>query len=478
MQIRWRPRPADQVVRRPRAAELKTLIFRLPLPRPPERNIASPLTVLYGFAFLVVIGTALLMLPYANTLNEIPRFNTALFTATSAVTVTGLTVVDTPGYWTPLGQGVILVLILIGGMGWMTLAGIVLVIIGQRITLPQRMALRGPLGVSQIGGVVRLLRNMVITALGLQLLGALLLTVRLHERFSWDWPKALWQGSFHAVAAFNNAGFAILPSSNNLSALHDDFLFLGTLAVLIMLGGLSFFVILELMRTRRQARLSLDTKIVVVFSLILWVLGTVVIFAFEFGNSTTLGQTSLGEKAFAAMFHSVSARTAGFSTVEFAALTPAAAFFITALMFIGTASASTGGGIRLNTVGVLAATVLASIRSREQVTLFHREIPPTQVHRALAVAVLAITLVFFVAFFLTFTEKKEFINLFFETVSAFGTVGLSAGVTPELSLSGQLVIILTMLIGRLGPLTLALALANREQSPPLYRFAEERVKIG
>jgi trk system potassium uptake protein TrkH len=231
-------------------------------------------------------------------------------------------------------------------------------------------------------------------------------------------------------------------------------------------------------RFRRFVNLSLDTRVVLVSSAILWLLGMVVIFAFEYGNPLTMEKTRLGEKAFTAFFHSVSARTAGFSTIDVSGIAPAAAFFILALMFIGTASASAGGGIRLQTFGVIYATVASSIQGKPHVTMFRRELAPELVHRAIAVAVLGLGLVFFMAFFLTFIERREFIRLLFETVSAFGTVGLSMGVTPELSLSGRIVIILTMLIGRLGPLTLALALMARERKPTLYRFAQDRIRIG
>ncbi|MSQ11434.1 MAG: Trk family potassium uptake protein [Dehalococcoidia bacterium] len=474
----WRPRPGDVVVRRRRLREMLPVAVRLPLPRPSVRNVSSSLVILYGFLALVAVGTGLLLLPQANVAHEVPSFSTALFTAASAVTVTGLAVIDTPTYWNHLGQGVIMGLVGVGGLGWMTMAAFIFVIVGQRVSLPQRMALRQPMGVGAIGGIVRLLLLMTVTFLVLQALGGLLLMLRLRQVMDLTWGEAAWQGFFHSLAAFNNAGFSILPASDNVTALHGDYFFLGTLAALIMLGGLSFFVMLDVVRLRRFSRLSLDTKIVVVGSVLLWLLGTVVFYAFETGNDATLKHLPEGERVFTAFFHSVSARTAGFNTVNIAAVTSAASFFLIGLMFIGTASASAGGGIRLNTLGVVVGTVLASIRGRDTVTMFGRQIPVPEVHRAIAVVWLSLMLVFLAAFLLAYTEDKDFLDVLFETVSAFGTVGLSKGITADLSEVGRIIIVVVMLLGKFGPLTMALALSAREERPDLYQYATEHVKIG
>ena len=480
MRNNWQPRPGDVVVRRPRPAEMRPSVLSVPLPRGPSRNLASASTVLYGITVLLVLGTILLLLPISNSQGSVTPFMDAFFTATSAVTVTGLVVQDTPEYWSTVGQAFILALILIGGMGWMTMAGFLLVILRQRITLPQRLALRETVGSGQIGNVIGMLRIMVLTFLVLQIVGGALLTLQFRDTFDWSWSKALWQGSFHAVSGFNNAGFTILPGSASLSAFSSDVLVLGVMGFLIVLGGLSFPVMADLLRIRRFSRFTLDTKIVVTASLFLWLLGAVVIFALEYNEPDTLGPMGVGDKFLNAMFHSVSARAAGFSSMPVSMMASATAFFIIGLMFVGTASASVGGGIRLNTLGVLVATVLASVRARDHVIAFGRELSPEQVHRAIAVAALALIFVGFVVFILTFTEEGQnlFIDLFFETVSALGTVGLSRGITPELSVPGELLIIASMLLGRLGPLMLALSLARRELHPPLYRYARERVNIG
>jgi trk system potassium uptake protein TrkH len=474
----WQPRPGDMVVRHPRQAEIRSTTLNLPLPRVPTRGLASPVTLLYGFAFLVILGTGLLLLPSSTDNREVAPWLVALFTATSAITVTGLTVVDTPTYWSATGHGIILGLILIGGLGWMSFAGFVLILLGQRISLPQRLALRESLGTAQVSGVLMVLKYVVLSSILLQLLGGGVLTLRLRMHFGWEWPQAVWQGMFHAVSGFNGAGFTILPADLSLAPLASDAIGLCVMAFLIILGGLSFPVLGELLRVHRFSRYSLDTKMVLSGSLVLWALGAAVVFTFEFTNEATMGLMNFGDKVLNSFFHSVSARAAGFSTIDLGLTTPATAFFITALMFIGTASASTGGGIRINTLGVIVATVLASVRGRRYVTTFGREISPVQVQRAVAISGLAVLMVFFTAFLLTFTEHGNFIDLLFEAVSAVGTVGLSTGVTSELSLGGRILIMLTMLVGRMGPLSLMLTLVSREQRPPLYRFAGERVKIG
>ena len=476
----WRPKPGDVVLRRPRQAEIRPSVFRIPRPRPSARSLASPRSLLIGALVLISVGTLLLSLPVSRDAQAFTPFVDALFTATSAVTVTGLVVTDTPTYWSTTGQVIILTLIVVGGMGWLTLAGFMLILLGQRLTLQQRLALKDSLGTTHVGGVIRLLQRIVLTFFVLQILGGAVLTLRFRSLFDWNWIEASWQGFFHAASGFNNAGFTILEESSSLDLFASDPVVLAVMGFLIVLGGLSFPVMADVMRTRRFSRFGLDAKIVVSLSLVLWIVGALVIFIVEFSEPRTLGSLALSDKVLNAFFQSVSSRAAGFSSVDTGLLVPSTAFFIIGLMFIGTASASVGGGIRLNTLGVLIATVWTALRGRSDVTCFGRELAPEQVHRAIAVTTFAFTFVFLVAFVLTFTEESrgQFINFLFEAVSAVGTVGLSRGVTSDLSGAGQLLIVLSMLVGRLGPLMLALALSQRELHPPLYRYARERINIG
>ena len=474
----WQHRRGDVVVRHPRPAEMQPTIVSSPAPRRSKRNFASPSALFLGIILLIFLGTVLLILPVSNTINEHTPFLTALFTSTSAVTVTGLVVKESSSYWSPIGQAIILGLILIGGMGWMTVAGFILILIRHRVSLSQRMLLREHVGNSHIGQVTTTLGRAVTTFLIFQMIGGAILTVRFHESFGMNWEQAAWQGLFHAISGFNNAGFTIIPNSQSLSIFYGDFLVIGVMTVLIILGGLSFPVLSEIFRLRNFRLYGLDTKFVTLWSLVLWILGTLVIFFSERQN--IFGSMNTSQQFMNSIFHSVSARAAGFSTVEISLLTDTVGFFLIGLMFIGTASASVGGGIRLNTFGVLLSTIFAAVKGKESVTAFRREISPEQVQRAIAVWGLASMFIFIATILLTFTEftSRDFINLLFETVSAIGTVGLTRETTSGLSDLGQILIILLMLLGRLGPLMLGVYLADRELHAPLFRYARERVNIG
>ena len=473
----WRRRLGDQVVRHPRQREITPVRVRPQPPRIPRRWFASPFILLYGFGALILVGWGLLMLPPANVQGGFTPWLVALFTSTSAVTVTGLVVANTATYWSLFGQLVILALIFIGGLGFMTGGTILLILIGRRITLANRLVLRESLGMGQLGGIVRLARNIFIVSAGIQLVGFVILTLRLRDLF--PGATAAWQAGFHAVSGFNNAGFTILPESENLSRFVNDFYVLGVMAVLIVLGSVSFTLMVDVVRYRRFSRFTLDTRLVLVTSLLLWLVGAVVFFAFEGGNANTMKGDPLGEQVANSFFQSISGRTAGFSTVNFDLTEQHTNFFYAALMFIGGASGSTAGGIKVNTVAVLAVAVLAALRGRPTAEAFGRELPLVQVYRALAVFILALLMVFGVALGLTIVERFAFIDLLFETVSAFSTNGVSAGITGQLTKVGQTILVFTMFIGRLGPLTFGLLLAQREERPrAIYRYAQERVKIG
>ena len=489
-----RPRPGERLLRRWRRWGYRPIHLLIPRPRVTSQR-AAPLVLIYSFAFLVAAGTALLLLPVSNTQGEVTPFLHALFTATSAVTVTGLVVVNTGAYWSVVGQAFILGLVFLGGLGFLIGATFLLTLVGRRITLSNRLLLRDALGQLHPGGVVRLARRIVFIAVAIQLLGAGLLWLRLSADL--DGGQRAWQALFHSVSAFNNAGFAILPDSASLSRFRGDTVLLLTMAALIVLGGISYAVLADLfevrrregfpmprgiallraIRLRRFSRLTLDTKVVLTLSLALWFLGTMITFAAEYGNADTLGGLPVDAKLLDSFFQSVSLRSAGFATMDYGGVRDMTLFFSLALMFIGGVSASTAGGIKVNTLGVLLWAVWSSLRGRSHVVAFGREIPEGQLHRALVVLVTAVFLVFGLALALTLTEGFTFLPTLFETVSAFGTVGFSTGITGDLSAGGQLVISLTMFVGRLGPLTVALSLALREETAH-YRYPEERVRIG
>ncbi len=475
MEQGWRHRVGDRVIRQARRQELEPVLIEETTPRRRNRRFESPVILIYGFGSLIAIGTLLLWLPYFNTTGRFAPFMTALFTATSASTVTGLIVVDTATHWNRAGQGVLMVLMEVGGLGFMSTATFLLVIITQRVTVANQLIMREFLGISRRSGLVRLSIQVVSVSLIVQLAGFLIFLWRFLPIFEPE--EAVWQALFLTISGFNNAGFNILPESASVALFRSETWVLGSLTALIIVGGISYSVLAELMRFRRFSRISLDSRMVIVLSLVLWLLGAMVFFVSEFGNDATLKGLPLGSQVVDSMFHSVSGRTAGFTTIDFTQTEQHTNFFFTGLMFVGGASGSTAGGIKVNTMAVILVAVLASTRGRAQVEVGGREIPAPQIQRALAIAFLGIGFVFIVAFFLVVTEGFPFDDILFETVSAFGTVGLSSGITADLSVWGKSLLAATMFVGRLGPLTMALALGQAPQRA-IYRYSQERVRIG
>jgi len=458
----------------------ESLRNKLPRSRVPSRFFSSPFILIYGFATLIVLGTILLMLPISNTSASVPSFITAFFTATSAITVTGLTVVETTSHWSFFGQTVIMGLIFLGGLGFIALATFLLLIVGQRLSLGGRVALSQTQGQSSIGQVVSLTKLIVIVAVVVQFLGAVSLYFSLSAEFGM--ADALWQAIFHSVSAFNNAGFSILPDSQSLTMFSGSIWPLGTMTLLIVIGGLSFPVLADIVKRRRFNRFSLDTQLVLLFSILFWVLGALVFFVLEMNNSQTIGRFSFWHQVVDSIFQSVSGRTAGFTTVNFGDTESGTNFFYIALMFIGGASASTAAGIKVNTVALITVAVFATVRGSSHPTAFRKELSSPQVYRALAIAALAVMSIFAVGFAVTLINQQQnpeipFLDLIFETVSAFSANGTSTGVSAKVTDMTKLLLGATMFFGRLGPLTFALALAQRQEEPSI-RWAKEEVRLG
>lgn len=468
----YRPRLGDRVHRVRREKPWHVFI-------PPVTNRARPKaslwTLVYGFAAMIAIGTALLILPISSNSGQVTSPVDALFTSTSAVCVTGLVVVDTLDYWSSFGQFVIMALIQLGGFGYMTITTMLLIALGRRIGLRERLLIGESIGISRIGGVVRLVRNMVFFTLAAEIAGGAIF----YARFSTEYPPltAAWKSIFQSVSAFNNAGFDIFGGFRSLTAYNTDYLVLLTTAALVILGGISFLVLEDVFQSKKVSRFSIDTKMVLFITLVLLAFGTLVILVTEYPNPGTLGSLSGPDKILNAFFQSVTSRTSGFSAINTGSMTAYALFFTMLLMFIGGASGSTAGGVKVNTFGLIVATIWSAIKGREHPRAFNREFMMPQIFRALAVLVLSASVVGVVVFILTITENADFIKILFEAVSAFGTVGLSTGITPDLSIAGRIVIIVTMFIGRLGPLTLTLALV-RAQRTSTYHFPKEGIRIG
>jgi trk system potassium uptake protein TrkH len=469
----------DKIFRVPRIEP-----WRIPLAlvRVPKFKSISVAILIWGFAAIIGIGAILLMLPISRAdPTPVPlgdAFPDALFTATSATCVTGLSVQETGIYWSSFGQAVILVLMQVGGFGFMTSATLLLLAFGRSVGLREKLLIGESLGVERLGGLVGLLMGIAFFTLICEGFGAVMLYIRFSQEFSSP-GTALWHSIFHAVSAFNNCGFDIV-GGGSLTTYQNDPLVVLTMAALIILGGLSFLVVWDIFKKRSFGKLSLDSKMVIAVTAVLLIMGTVVLLAMEYNNEATLGPMSLPQKILNAFFQSVTPRTAGFNVIFIGRMTAYSLFFTIMLMFVGGASGSTAGGVKVNTFGVLLATVWSSLRGREHAEAFGRELRPQQIHRALAVAMLALGLVGIVALVLSITENDkpfQFIDVLFETVSAFGTVGLSTGITPMLTLAGKFIIIVTMFAGRLGPLTLALSLVQRQRTNE-YRYPQDQVRIG
>ena len=427
-----------------------------------------------GFASVILFGALLLTLPQATQNGLGLPFLNAAFTATSAVCVTGLVVVDTAMTFTQFGQWVILLLIQVGGLGFMTFATLFAMILGRRITLKQRLLLQEALNQVSVEGIVRLVRSVLKISFAIEAMGALILTLHWHSAFGWS--KALYYGIFHSVSAFNNAGFDLFGNFSSLTAYVGDPIVNITIMLLIICGGLGFIVLADLLGPRKKYRLH--TKIVLQVSAALILIGAVVIFLMEFTNPKTLGPLPLGTKVLAAFFQSVSPRTAGFNTLNLAGMYDTTLLSMIVLMFIGASPGSTGGGIKTTTFIALVLSVLSTYRSDPHVVLGGRTLPKDVIQKAWAITSSAIVLVFLIVSILSLTERTDFLTVLFEVTSAFGTVGLTLGITPDLTNVGKMAIILTMFIGRVGPLTLAFVLSQKKSKKAHIKYPDERIMIG
>lgn len=425
---------------------------------------------------LVFLGTLFLVLPFSHVGEGFAPLVDALFTATSAATVTGLVTQETSSYWTIYGQLVILVLMFAGGLGVMTIVGSMFVIAGQRVPLTQRLVMRETIGTASFTDITRVIMRIVLWAVAIQAIGFVVLFARF--AFVYSPGDAVWHALFQAVSGFNAAGFVSVPDSENLSAFRTDKWVVGTIAVLVVLGSLSYMVISDVLRRRRFSTLALNTKLVVVFTVGLLLAGGVVFFALESGPESTIGELSLLDRVVTSAFHSVS-RTSGFSTIDFDQTTDQTNVFYAALMFIGGASASVAGGIKVTTFALIVISTLATLRGRTNISAFNRTIPRVQVQWAYVIAIVSLFGVALVALTLTFTESEyPFVDLLFEAVSAFGTVGLSTGLTGDLSTPSQLLLVVAMFVGRVAPPMVIVVALSRQDEEDRVRYAKEGVTIA
>lgn len=431
------------------------------------------------FAVIILLGTAALMLPIASRSGTSCGLRPALFTATSATCVTGLVLYDTWTQWTGFGQAVILALIEIGGLGFMSAASFLIFLLRRKVGLKQRMIMAQAMSLTDLRGVVRLQKLVLFGSLGIQTAGALLLFVRFLPEYG-PWTALKW-GVFHSVSAFCNAGFDILGSVQpgiGMMKFQLDPVVLLTLSALIVVGGLGFLVWQELATERSFRKFSVYTKLVLITTGFLLLGGTVLFCILEWNNPNTLGAMSPGDRILNAFFQSVTVRTAGFASIDQAALTDGGKAVATVLMLIGGSSGSTAGGVKTVTMVVLLLFIAARARGKETVCVFKRTIPSSQVMDAMTIITILLGLAMFGSIFICATSPFTFVDALFESVSALATVGLTAGGTPLLSVPAQILIIIYMYFGRVGVLTIALGFLMGNKAQERFQYAQTKLLIG
>lgn len=444
-----------------------------------NKNLNPTRLIVLGFGAVILVGTVLLHLPISARDGQWTSWLTCLFTATSATCVTGLVQVDSFLHWSGFGQFVVLLLIQLGGLGFVTLLTLVSVLVGQRIGLSQRLVMASALNLPSVGGVVRVVRHALCGTFLLEGMGAAVLATRFVPLFGWG--KGLWFSVFHSISAFCNGGFDLMGEYSgpysSLCAFQRDPVVLITIMALIVLGGLGFYVWEEVLTLRRWKGLSLYSKLVLGITGALIVLGAVLTLFIEWNNPATLGEMGLGEKVLNALFQSVTLRTAGYCTIDQVALQDSSASMSILMMLIGGSSGSTAGGIKTVTVGVLLLTVWSSLRGRQQVVFRGRTISERKVLDAVTLTMTVLVLLILGSMALSILDGIPMLEAGYEVASALGTVGLSMGVTPGLSTLSSLLIILYMFLGRVGILSFSIAFLIRPAESKL-RYPTAEMLIG
>ena len=446
-----------------------------------RRKVSMSTTKLIALCFLgiILLGTGLLMLPVSSRSGEPCQFLPALFTATSATCVTGLTPFDTWTQWSGFGQGVLLCLIEIGGLGFMSAATLVIFLFRRKVGLRQRMLIAQALSLNEMDGVVRLQRMVIFGSLGFEAAGALILTL-------WFWPqygfvRALRWGVFHSISAFCNAGFDIFGSmepGSSLLLFQNDPVVLLTLGALVVLGGLGFLVWQDIAEKRSWKKLSVYSRLVLLATAMLIVSGWALICILEWNNPKTLGNLSVGSKLLGGLFQSITLRTAGFDAINQAGLTQGGKAVSMVLMLIGGSSGSTAGGLKTVTFLVVLLFIWARARGRSNVSAFCRTIPQEQALNAMTISLIMVLLSVLGGIFVCATSPVSFTDGLFEAISALATVGLTAGATGLLSVPAKILIIIFMYFGRVGVLTISLGFLMGNQAVERFRYAETSLLIG
>jgi trk system potassium uptake protein TrkH len=457
-----------------------------------RRGLNPTQTLVFGFLIIIAIGGVLLSMPAAAADGKSTPLLDCMFTSASATCVTGLTVVNTAEHWSLFGKIVILLLIQVGGLGFVTLMTTILVIAGRRITLRERIILQESLNLSKKNGLIRFVKFLAKFTLAIELFGAIILTLCFLPDYGLT--KSIGMGIFHSVSAFCNAGFDIIGDSSLIPYAENTVVNV-VIILLVVTGGLGFPVWVELLDLAKNVKgnkfslrhqfkkLSLHTKLVLVSTATLLSLGTVLTLLFEFNNPATMGNYSLKGKLLASLFHSVVLRTAGFVSIPYSGLYDSTKFFSIILMMIGGSPCGTAGGIKTVSVTVILLAVISLVKDRENIYAFKRNISLKTLQKALAVIIMMLGLLILSTLLLSVTELNlkgefEFIDLLFETASALGTVGSTIGITPQLSYAGKLIIMVCMFIGRLGPITIAISFTSSNKDKSKVHYPSEDILVG
>ncbi len=433
-------------------------------------HLPPPLVLVLVYAALILSGTVALKLPWA-TVGPI-TWSDAAFSATSAVTVTGLVVLDTGSDFTLFGQIVLTVLIQLGGLGLMAFAVLILTMLGLPVGFTHRLYLREDLNQTSAADLMKLTKVIFRVVLLCELAGAALLALVFVPEFGWG--KGLWSAAFHSVSAFNNAGFSLFPDS--LSHWVGNPLINIVVPLLFIFGGLGFTVVSDVWSKRQWHRFSLHTKLMLIGTAVLLFWSTVSFAAMEWNNPATLGPLAWPARLWASWFQAASARTAGFNTVDLAGVNDSTTLMLMMLMVIGAGSTSTGGGIKVTTFIVLLLATVAFFRRKQDIDVFGRRLGAEQIMKVLALAMMSLLLILTSLFFMLLFHEGEFLDLAFETISAFATVGTSRGVTGDFDTAGRIIVMFIMFVGRVGPLTLGFLLATRQ--PKRISYPAGTVYLG
>lgn len=436
-------------------------------------------TLILGFLLIIFIGAILLCLPISSQNHTYTNFLDALFASTSVTCVTGLVTLDTANHWSYFGKVIILCLIQIGALGFMSFSTLLALILGKKITLKERLVIQQSLNSFNVQGLVKLSKYILVFTFSVEGIGAAILSAEFIPRFGLY--EGLFYSIFYSVSAFCNAGIDLIGNGHSLMPYYNNPIVILTVSILIIMGSLGFFVLHEIynkIKSEKLKKMSLHSKVCISMTIILLISGTVLFFLFEFDNPGTIGNMNIGDKLLSSFFASVVPRSAGFNSIPVNEMTEISRFLTIILMFIGGAPGSTAGGIKITTTALIIMTAVSVVKGRSDTEIYNRTIKKESVYKAIVIIVIDVTVILISSMLLSIAERGENLEtIIFECISAFGTVGLSLGLTDRLSVAGKIIITVAMFFGRLGSLTIILSMINKKL-PKSIKYPEDKMLIG